>query len=692
MRTSLYSKFILLLVLVCFASCEQGTGSKQSSDSAFALLSNIGVRQNSNESTLNAEAVTGTSSIHSLEYIGTEPDRKISQGSKTYAGQTDRIFVDGFGREAYFRGFNIAGNTKLLSDGYKPFRTTSDAANAFSLLGKSAGSNMVRFLIAWEGVNPAVDTINYTYLDTVIAQIKEATARRMYILLDFHQDLFSRHLFNQGSWYTGNGAPAWVTPTGLYPQESCGICFTWGQNLFSNEAVRRAYRNFWNNASFPVASGTRNMQTEYLWQLGKATEYIKNHLSSQEFDYVLGLDPLNEPMDGGMEGLTPAQWDNQKLWPFYYKVRQTLNQNGWENKWVYAEPMVFWNTNFGGIATGGGYLSSKPGAGFVFNSHFYDAGRLALDTTGVDNATYFTALDQIRKEARFLDIPVFLSEFGMKLKGVGAQDTARTISGVYQAMEISDGKQTAKTRFADFYNPVVSGTEWHWDYYYNNHHEYMNSNPSKLLTAKDAWNDEDFSVIGNYGTQANLDQYTLQRAYPRRIQGSLLSFYFNTIGFDTWNNVFQWGAIRPTDTGPSYFGDRRFIIVMWTGRKAEAPTEVYLPTHFASSDIILITDKKIYNKGIPTTLQNGSNEAVLISDPGRVTGSGNILAVWDDLDSEEDSENSTHFLLAVDAKGTGYSDALLATIQNDLKTRVLSQKKSPIYLTGKMTYGGYPSN
>ncbi|WP_108926931.1 glycosyl hydrolase family 5 [Leptospira johnsonii] len=683
-------KILFMLVLVCFTSCDNA-GSKNTNSSFLSLLNISDSTSQADGYSANAATVDSTIVSHSLDYIGSESDRKILLGTKTYSGNTDRIFVDGLGREAYFRGFNLAGNTKLLSDGFKPFRNATDAENALSLLGKSAGSNMVRYLIAWEGVHTSVDTINYAYLDTVILQLKAAAARRMYILLDYHQDLFSRHLFNKDSWYTGNGAPSWVLPSGSYPQESCGICFTWGQNLFSNEAVRRGFRNFWNNAPFSVSNGTRNLQTEYLWQMGKTLTYIKNNLSSQEFDYVLGLDPFNEPMDGGMEGLTPAQWDNQKLWPFYAKVRQTLNQNGWENKWVYAEPMVFWNTNFGGIATGGGYLTSKPGSGFVFNSHFYDAGRMSLDLTGIDNGTYFKALDEIRKEARFLDIPVFLSEFGMKLKGVGAQDTARMISGIYQAMEISDSQQSTKTRFADFYNPAVSGTEWHWDYYYDNHKEYMNGNTSKLLTAKDAWNDEDFSVIGNYGTKPNMDYHVLQRGYPRKIQGSLMSFYYNTIGYDTWNNVFQWGAIRTTDTGTSYFGDRRFIVVIWAGKRSNAPTEIYLPPHFSGSDIVLITDKTIYNKEIPTSPQNTSNEAVLIPDPSRVSGSGNILTVWDDLDADEDSENSVHFLVAVDAAGASYSDSLLSSIQADLKTRVIIQKKSPIYLIGKMTYGGYPS-
>ncbi|EMJ90121.1 cellulase family glycosylhydrolase [Leptospira meyeri] len=634
-------------------------------------------------------------SPHNLDYSLTSQEREILISEKNNNSFTDQIFVDGLGREVSFRGFNISGNMKLAQHGFKPFANESDAEIAFTRLGKTTGSNIIRYTIAWEGVHPAVDTIDYNYLDSVINQIKKATAKRMYILLDYHQDLFSRHLFNKNSWHTGNGAPAWITKGGSYPTEYCGIiCASWSQNNLTNEAVRRAFRNFWNNAPLSTNSGTRNMQTEFLWQIGKTSAYLKDKLSAEEFSYILGLDPFNEPVDGGMEGLTPAQWDNQKLWPMYKKIRTILNQNGWENKWVFAEPLVFWNTNIGSAiapATGGGHLLSPPGPGFVFNSHFYDAGRMGTDLTGIDNATYFKYLDEIRKESRFLKIPVFLSEFGMWLKGTGAKDTPRMISAVYQAMEISDGNQSSKSRFADFYHPIVSGTQWHWDYYYNNHAEYMNGNPNKLVTTKDAWNEEDFSVVGNYGTSFNLNNHSIERGYLRKSQGRIISSYYNTVGYDTWNNVFSWAAIKPGDSEPKYFVGKRFQLVIWKGRYSEAPTEVYLPNHFDPTKVILVSEKKIYNQSIPTTPNQETNEVIITPDRNREVGSGNILHIWDDLDLDENPNSSYHYVLVVDGGSTSYSLQTLQEIQSKLNTRILLEQKSPIYLTGKMTYGGYPA-
>ncbi|TGK12299.1 glycosyl hydrolase family 5 [Leptospira fletcheri] len=679
--------YIILIGLQCFAGCKPGqSGSPEASFWPWTSALSFGVRSGS-------QAYSLLQSPHSLDYADTESERIIQIGQKTFNGITDRIFLDGLGREAYFRGFNISGNTKLAQHGFKPFQNTADAEIGFTRLAQTTGTNMIRFLISWEGVHTAVDTIDYSYLDAVIAQMRIAIGKRMYVLIDFHQDLFSRNLFNRNSWYTGNGAPAWIISANSYPTEYCGIiCATWSQNNLTNEAIRLAYRNFWNDKTLNTTAGTRTTQEEFVWQLGEAASYLKKNLTAAEFEYVLGIDPFNEPVDGGMEGLTPAQWDNQKLWPFYDKVRQKMNQVGWDTKWVYAEPLVFWNTNAGIVsATGGGHLTTLPGEGFVFNSHFYDAARMSTDLTGIDNATYFTYLDQIRNESRFLQIPVFLSEFGMWIKGIGAKDTPRMISAVYQAMEISDGQQKVKSRYADLYNPLVSGTEWHWDYYRDHHREYMNGNPSKLITSKDAWNSEDYSVVSDYGTTFNMDYHAIQRAYPRKSQGNILSFYYNTVGFDSWNNVFQWGGIRPDPAGPVFFSDRRFAILIWRGRKSDAPTELFLPPHFSLSDIVLISDKRIYNKGIPSTIQSENGEAVLIPDRNRDSGSGNLLILWDDLLDGEDPDSTLHFLIAVDAAGTSYSDAVLSNIQSALKNRVVGSQQSPIYMTGKMTPSGYPS-
>jgi hypothetical protein len=540
-------------------------------------------------------------------------------------------------------------------------------------------------------VHPDPDVIDYAYLDQVIAQMKKAIERKIYLLIDYHEDLFSRHLFNQNSWHTGNGAPDWVTPD--YPDEYCGlICASWSQHNLTDEAVRMAFRNFWNNASFQCGDQNRNIQDEYIWQIGEMAAYVRANMTNEQFDYILGLDPFNEPVDGGMEGLTPKEWDNRKLWPFYQKVRTTLNENGWSDKWVYAEPLVYWNTTAGILApaTGGHSLESPPGDGFVFNSHFYDAGRMSLDFTGIDNGTYLRDMDKVREEGRYLETPIFMSEYGMWLDGEGAKDTVRMIKALIQGMEASDWNKT-KDRYMNLYAPLISGTQWHWDIYYDHHNEYMNGNTDKLLTEKDAWNDENFSVIKDWGAHYNMDYHVIERSYPRRIQGHAMSFHYNCLSHDAWGKLLDWVTVKVN--GVDYFGANKFMLLVWKGRNSDAPTELYIPRHFTIGRTLVLTESSTRNcdLALADAPANAANEIVVTSDPGQISGSGCSLVIWDDVDAGETAE-SMHFALVVELNnGENYSEQQVSEIQAALIQRICNDKRSPLYMTGKMTDGDkYP--
>ena len=76
--------------------------------------------------------------------------------------------------------------------------------------------------------------VDTTYLAAATAQMRAFLDAGIRVYPDFHQDLYSRHLFNSGSWYTGDGAPEWAVDLGGYPQESCGVCLFWGQNITQN--------------------------------------------------------------------------------------------------------------------------------------------------------------------------------------------------------------------------------------------------------------------------------------------------------------------------------------------------------------------------------------------------------------------------------------------------------------------------
>ena len=247
------------------------------------------------------------------------------------------------------------------------------------------------------------------------------TDRGIYVVLDYHQDNFSRHLVPHGH---GDGAPAWVTP-GL-PRRPCGPpCIDSAQHYLVNRSVRAAFRNFWDNAEFPTSAGPRRLQDEFIWQLSRVLAYLREALPAPAFARVLGVEPMNEPVDGGRRGMSAAAWDNRKLWPFYRRVRGVLDDAGWGAKLVFAGPSAFWNTNLGLpggnqglLRTGGGHLSEPPGPGYAFAPHFYDIARLGGLVRGPPRPdAYLRDFDRIRTEGRFLDVPVFVGEFGSRATG-----------------------------------------------------------------------------------------------------------------------------------------------------------------------------------------------------------------------------------------------------------------------------------
>lgn len=771
---------------------------------------------------------------HNLDYANSAAANEIGIGIKNHNGNNDKVFKDGLGRERSFRGFNVSGEVKLAESGFQAFKSVADAKASFDLLGQKTGSNIVRFTIAWEGLHTGPNTIDYNYLDSAIAYMKEAMRNDMYVLLDYHSDLYSRHTFTQDSNDTGNGAPKWAVHD-INGKDDCGLpCqLTWSAHKLSDTAVRNGMKSFWydhwimdknlataelylpaNNKCADIQGGSTNnsttvlshscndlshqqwnykadgtlhsvkdnnkcldvagartgdntdiqiyqcngsaaqkfildqrgrlhsamdfnkcildnsgslklwecsitntgqqfvlrdvntganlgadltySQSAFVWQIGQMAAYIKSQLNEQEFAKIVGVEPLNEPFDGGIGQMSYKDFDNQILWPFYERVRAELNAKGWQSKEVYAEPMVFWSSIAGvtAPATGGHYLDYKPGDGFVFTPHFYDQGRMGVEDLSVSrNGAHFPNLDQIRDETRFLNLAPFLSEFGMWLDGNGHTDTERVVNSTYQGMESSD-RVHGKDRFVDFYTPLISGTQWQWDYYYDNHYELQNGNPSNVKTEDDAWNNENFSVINNYGQGYNVRQELVERAYPRAVQGDLMHFAYEGKVRDEGSETMTYHSIRAslTDTfiNREFFRNTRFAFAAWKGRNSSAPTELYVPRLMAANNLVVVTDKGIYqNLSVSTQPNNTQNEVMLSTDPGKQSGAGHLLRVWDDVDSGE-SSSSNHFALIIDGNA-GLTNADLSQLQAAVK-ETLNKDKSPVYLTTDMTHGGYPSD
>ncbi|SEF16470.1 cellulase family glycosylhydrolase [Streptomyces sp. Ag109_O5-10] len=495
-------------------------------------------------------------------------------------------FVDGQGREVVLRGYNVSGETKLEENSGLPFASVADARKSATALRALGGGNAVRFLLSWAHAEPVQGQVDTAYLADATAQMQAFLDAGIRVFPDFHQDLYSRHLFNSGSWYTGDGAPKWAVELGDYPTEYCGICFVWGQNITQNAAVQDAQYDFWHN--------NHGLQDAFLATAQTTMTYLARHLTSDEFAGVVGFDPYNEPYAGSYDsGETSRSWEQNRLWPFYQKFRARMDAAGWSVKPALVEPNLFWNGNVtkeeGGLLDAGTF-----GSGYVFNTHFYDQKAISgiLMWGNASDGQYSTDFGTVRDRASAAATAAIVSEFGHPLSGTTSGKAPTVDKAMYQALDSRlSGASWWSTPASS--GPVLSGTQWQWDIYSGRHHELMNDNPNKVLTSGDAWNGEDMSAVNTTGSGTvtlRQDARLLDRIYPSATSGAILAFTYEDRSRDgsttlTWNPVP--GSLPNV---AALVGSGQYAVEVWRSGSATAPTELHLPASFATASTTVVSD------------------------------------------------------------------------------------------------------
>src|SRR6185436_6678274 len=86
---------------------------------------------------------------------------------------------------AVLRGLNVAGDSKV-----PPFRPVEDVRvfDAFA----SYGVNVVRLLFTWEAFEGTRGSYDESYFEYYLGVIDALHARGIRVIVDFHQDAFSR--------------------------------------------------------------------------------------------------------------------------------------------------------------------------------------------------------------------------------------------------------------------------------------------------------------------------------------------------------------------------------------------------------------------------------------------------------------------------------------------------------------------
>ncbi|MFE2582675.1 cellulase family glycosylhydrolase [Streptomyces sp. NPDC059378] len=497
-------------------------------------------------------------------------------------------FTDGLGREVVLRGYNVSGETKLEENGGLPFASVADAKKSATALRALGGGNSVRFLLSWAHAEPVRGQVDTAYLAAVTDQMRAFLDAGIRVYPDFHQDLYSRYLFDEDSWYTGDGAPEWAVDAGSYPDESCGICLFWGQNITQNGAVKAASYDFWHNAY--------GLQDAFLATAQQTMTYLGQHLSAEEFAGVAGFDPFNEPYAGTYDsGQTSRTWERDVLWPFYVKFRARMDAAGWQDRPALVEPNLFWNSNIDSQKQTGGLLDAGTlGSRYVFNTHFYDQKAISgiLMWGKAADGQYVTDFGTVRDRAAAAGTTAVVSEFGHPLSGTVADKAPTVLKAMYQALD-SRVKGASWWSSPAASGPVLSGSQWQWDLYSGRHHELMNGNTGKVLTAGDAWNDEDLSAVrlDDSGTAVlRQDARLLDRVYPGATSGTTVAFTYEDRSRDgsttlTWNPV---PSSLPNVA--QLVGSGQYALLVWRSTGGSAPTELHLPASFPTASTTVVSD------------------------------------------------------------------------------------------------------
>ncbi len=290
-----------------------------------------------------------------------------------------RWFRDRIGRVVLLRGVNVAGNSKV-----PPFVPITALEELDPLEGW--GMNVIRLLFVWEAYEAIDGVTDEAYLDTLVTVAQAAWARGLRVIVDFHQDGFSRYLAGG----CGDGFPLWaIAPTISTdtPDNGSG-CALWAAAVASDPGVHDAFNAFY--------ADTYGVRTRYLSLLGKLAATF-SHVEG-----VIGYDLLNEPWG----------WDSE-LGALYEDAAVAIRSE-------HPDAILFVE---GHASTNGGLQTTMPKPtfdNFAYAPHFYDGIALAAHAwAGVPTLTD-AGYAAMEAKASEWGVPLFVGEFGMHATALNA--------------------------------------------------------------------------------------------------------------------------------------------------------------------------------------------------------------------------------------------------------------------------------
>ncbi|RJL30467.1 cellulase family glycosylhydrolase [Bailinhaonella thermotolerans] len=289
--------------------------------------------------------------------------------------------TDAQGRTLVLRGMNTADDSKWSEDGM-PWISKEDVAREAKLI----GSNVVRYLIHWEHIEPQKGKYDDAYLDKVAERLRWYRKNGINVVLDMHQDVY-------GKAATGNGAPAWATITDGLPIVRRDPWIL----TYLEPGVVRAFDHLW---------GATGKHPELMDHYVKAWAHVAKRFGNDPA--VIGYDLFNEPFRGSTER---AKFEAELLTPAYQRMIDAIRRYDRDN-WIFVEGTAE-GVNWGDRT----HLQPLRGSRLAYAPHLYP---LELDSgvpyEGEGKAAIQAAVASWRKnaeqDAARLKMPIWLGEHG----------------------------------------------------------------------------------------------------------------------------------------------------------------------------------------------------------------------------------------------------------------------------------------
>ncbi len=370
------------------------------------------------------------------------------------------IIQDQFGRQLILHGLNTSSSAKG-----EPLRNPWIAESDVEREATEYGFNVVRYLIFWDAIEPQKDQFDQAYIDRIETRVNWYTSRRMYVLLDMHQDLYSIFL-------GGDGAPEWACRTnGAAPLELPGGTPWWLKNI--DPTVVNSWINFWQYTNH------KDLQDHYILAWQKIAERFKDN------PYVIGYDLMNEPWGGDLvKVFLTKEFEREQLTAFYNRLIPGLRKTD-PDKYIFFEPTPA-PVTFGVASDLSKIKDTRSTSKLVYAPHCYP-----YDThegNGYTESSKKQLVDWERERKKEVikhgEIPLLTGEFGLSPTQEGFTD------------------------YLTDFNAMSDRNLWHWTYWSND---------------LGGW-----SPFNGDGTETAIAQYLL-RSYPKATAGKIVSFSFDVV-------------------------------------------------------------------------------------------------------------------------------------------------------------------